>query len=84
MGMYEVLVALTALVVFFLICAVINYICYCFKLVSLSRKLKKLGGDIKIEYVRKFSEIVFGDKGKTNFWLRQKIKHTLLRCFLSL
>ncbi|MBE6678417.1 MAG: hypothetical protein E7597_06460 [Ruminococcaceae bacterium] len=76
MGLLDAIV--TVLIIFggfIVLRAMFNYIRFCFKLLSLSRQLKKLnGGDIRVEYVRKFSAIAFGEKGKPNFFVKTKEK----------
>lgn len=75
MGLYAIVYVLLIFAVFIVLRAVFNYIRFCFKLISLSRRLKSLGnGDVKLEYVRKFSEIAFGEKGKSDFKVKARGK----------
>jgi len=75
MLIYLIAVVLIIFAVFVVLRAVFELVRFCFKMVSLSRRLKKLNsGDVTVEYVRAFSKIAFGEKGKTNFLVKTKGK----------
>lgn len=75
MLIYLIAVVLIIFAVFIIVRAVFEFVRFCFKMLSLSRRLKKLNsGDVTVEYVRKFSKIAFGEKGKTNFIVKTKDK----------
>ena len=75
MGLYAIIVVLLIFAAFIVLRAVFEFVRFCFKMVSLERRLKKLNrGDVRVEYVRKFSKIAFGEKGKTNFLVKTENK----------
>ena len=75
MTLYAIIGVLLVFAAFIVFRAMFEFVCFCFKMVSLGHRLKKLDGDdIKVEYVQKFSKIAFGEKGKTNFLVKTKGK----------
>lgn len=75
MGLYALIIVLYIFAAFIVLRAVFEFISFCFKMIALSRKLKKLNrGDTSVEYVRSFSKIAFGEKGKPNFLVKTKDK----------
>lgn len=75
MGLYAIIYVLIIFAEFIVLRAVFEFIRFCFKMLSLNRRLKKLNrGGTRVEYARKFLKIAFGEKGKTDFLVKTEGK----------